>query len=352
LEVTKEIIRESFGNDFDQIFDSFEEPPVASGSIAQVYKAKLKTGQPVAVKVRHPWVVDQIKQDMMILYWFAQQISKLPSLEWMDLPVSIKDFAIHLSAQVDLSQEGRNLIRFNENFKDIPRVSFPKPIEGYVHEAVLVETFEEGVPITEYTRKDHPMNRVLAKMGLTTFLKMLLVDNFLHADCHSGNILVRFDTENKPEIILIDVGLVTELTSIDQKSVRGLFKSIYFRNDKEAADLMLSLSQTAAKYTDVPQFRSDVHKLFVDEFSRPLEELEIAPIITKMFVVIHKHHIKLECNLAMLAVSVAVLEGLARRLDPSLNMLITSVPYLFGDSSFGRAMRSIADAASTITSRF
>lgn len=117
------------------------------------------------------------------------------------------------------------------------QVFFPHPIEPYVHESVLIETFEEGVGIAHYLNVEHParvrpaccndhslshlltrllthdyahihirvslfyLQPALARMGLTTFLKMLLVDNFIHADCHAENILVRFDEQHKPELV-------------------------------------------------------------------------------------------------------------------------------------------------------
>lgn len=104
---------------------------------------------------------------------------------------------------MDLTIEAKNLLQFIQNFAGISNVHFPRPIEPYVSPAILVESFEEGVPITAYTTTPSPINSRLARMGFTAFLKMLLVDNFVHADCHSDNILVRLDKKNRPEIVML-----------------------------------------------------------------------------------------------------------------------------------------------------
>jgi aarF domain-containing kinase len=99
--------------------------------------------------------------------------------------------------QVDFTQEGEQLEQFNNNFRKWDYVAFPRPI--LAHPAALIETFEEGVPLAQFTRGQEEgsfMNRMLAKLGLSVVLKMMLVDNLVHADLHPGNILVRRSLSN------------------------------------------------------------------------------------------------------------------------------------------------------------
>lgn len=94
--------------------------------------------------------------------------------------------------QVDLSYEASNLFRFNFNFRGSRSVCFPVPVYPLVMPDVLVETYEKGEPISKFVAApDHPMNKDIASIGCRTYLKMLLVDNYLHSDLHPGNILVR-----------------------------------------------------------------------------------------------------------------------------------------------------------------
>lgn len=84
----------------------------------------------------------------------------------------------------------KNLNTFNEMFKESKDIKFPFPIEESTTDSVLVETFIEGVPVTYYERNKHPLNKVIARLGSTTFFEMLMKNNFIHADCHGGNIIV------------------------------------------------------------------------------------------------------------------------------------------------------------------
>jgi aarF domain-containing kinase len=88
--------------------------------------------------------------------------------------------------------EGRNLQVFNEKFAKNPNVLFPIPIEPYISKSVLVETWEEGIPLTKFLNSERTRDHLtLANLGLKTFYKMLIYDNFIHADCHAGNMFVR-----------------------------------------------------------------------------------------------------------------------------------------------------------------
>jgi aarF domain-containing kinase len=348
LKVSKALFKEAFGVDLDTTFADLDEEPVASGSIAQVYRARLPDDHPngpieVAVKVRHPWVVDQIHTDLLLLYWMAKQLTSFRAFQWMELPVSIREFAYHLASQVDLTMEAKNLNRFVENFKDIESVKFPRPVMA--SESVLVETWEEGAPITQYVvAKKNPLNPRLARMGFTTFMKMLLVDNFIHADCHSENILVRLNQKMEPTIVMLDVGLVTSLNKEDNDCIVNLMKVLIFSDAKKAADVMVNLSarQHIEYEVDVPLYHSDMLQTFQKVFAIPDEQRQLGRTMTEVFAVMRRHHVKMQSNLALLAVSMGVLEGLARRLDPGINLLPVAAPYLFYNTSFGRALSQLA----------
>ena len=185
------------------MFVTFEQTPVASGSIAQVHRATLaappgsgarrragalRRGQGggdtvVAVKVRHPGVATIINRDFAILRMLAELAGTVPGLAWMRLDESVRQFREPLFEQVDLTREAANLRAFNENFRAWRRVSFPVPVEHLVTPAVLVESFEQGASIRDYlTADDAELRRSLADLGVKMLLKMMLADNFVHAD--------------------------------------------------------------------------------------------------------------------------------------------------------------------------
>lgn len=183
---TKKTIERAFGRKISEIFEEFEELPVASGSIAQVHRATLKyryRGRQmkpllVAVKVRHPGVGESIKRDFDIINIVAKTSKFIPALKWLRLDESVQQFAVFMMSQVDLAREAAHLSRFIYNFRRWKDVSFPKPVYPLVHPAVLVETFEHGECVSHYVdgiEGQEQLKSKLAHIGTHALLKMLLV---------------------------------------------------------------------------------------------------------------------------------------------------------------------------------
>ncbi|XP_059440998.1 uncharacterized protein LOC132173497 isoform X2 [Corylus avellana] len=260
---TKNSIERAFGRNLHQIFENFDEKPVASGSVAQVHRATLKyryPGQPikpvvVAVKVRHPGVGETIRRDFMIINFVAKVSRLIPALKWLRLDESIQQFGVFMMSQVDLSREAAHLSRFIYNFRRWKDVSFPKPLYPLVHPSVLVETYEQGESVLHYVEElegHEQIKSALARIGTHALLKMLLVDNFIHADMHPGNILVRATHSktshkqifrSRPHVILLDVGMTAELSKKDRVNILDFFKAVALRDGRTAAECTLRLSK-------------------------------------------------------------------------------------------------------------
>lgn len=183
---TKKTIESAFGRKISEIFENFEELPVASGSIAQVHRASLKYRYPgqqakpmlVAVKVRHPGVGESIRRDFAIINFVAKSSKFIPALNWLRLDESVQQFAVFMMSQVDLAREAAHLNRFIYNFRQWRDVSFPKPVYPLVHPAVLVETYENGESVSHYVDElqgHEGIKSALAHIGSNALLKMLLV---------------------------------------------------------------------------------------------------------------------------------------------------------------------------------
>lgn len=184
---SKRSIEKAFNRKLTDIFENFEETPVASGSIAQVHRASLRFLYPnqrlknpieVAVKVRHPGVGESIRRDFVIINLVAKISRFIPALNWLRLDESVRQFAVFMMSQVDLAREAVHLCRFIYNFRKSKNVSFPKPLYPLIHPAVLVETFEKGESVSAYldnSRTNNHIKRGLARIGTDALLKMLLV---------------------------------------------------------------------------------------------------------------------------------------------------------------------------------
>ncbi|KAI3741096.1 hypothetical protein L1987_58763 [Smallanthus sonchifolius] len=336
---TKKTVEKAFGRKISDIFDDFEEVPVASGSIAQIHRAVLrytyrgKQIKPlvVAVKVRHPGVGESIRRDFEIINVVAKISRFIPTLKWLRLDESVQQFAVFMMSQVDLSREAANLSRFNYNFRRWRDVSFPKPVYPLVHPAVLVETFEQGESVAYYVDELEGHERLkssLAHIGTHALLKMLLVDNFIHADMHPGNILVRNKSsrkrifKSKPHLVFLDVGMTAELSNSDRINLLEFFKAVARRDGATAAKCTLRLSKQ--QNCPNPQaFIKEVKESF-DFWGTPEGDIvHPADAMHQLLEQVRRHRVNVDGNVSTVMVTTLVLEGWQRKLDPDYDIMHT-----------------------------
>ncbi|KAK3277444.1 hypothetical protein CYMTET_14549 [Cymbomonas tetramitiformis] len=314
---TKTILENAFGAPLEKLFDEFDPVPLASGTIGQVHRAVISPGCTslvcgadaeeqlvkertlVAVKVRHPSVESSIRHDFAILKGITHVLNMMPSLEWLHLNELTWQFETMLAAQVDLTTEGLKLEAFNYNFRLWNFVAFPKPI--FAHPAALVETFEEGVTIQKYLKEAakvantegvtalNEFNQILAKLGLSLMMKMMLWDNLVHADLHPGNVLVReppsnlatgspivamlgrlagFKWQSCPQIVLLDAGMTADLESSDSGNLLDFFQAVSTFDGPNLARTMMHFSvdkdddaKQAAFASVMPDFVGEISDL-------------------------------------------------------------------------------------------
>ncbi|KAL5162752.1 putative serine/threonine-protein kinase abkC [Glycine soja] len=335
---TKKTIERAFGRKISEIFENFEEVPVASGSIAQVHRASLKYRYPgqqakplvVAVKVRHPGVGESIRRDFAIINLVAKSSKFIHALNWLRLDESVQQFAVFMMSQVDLAREAAHLSRFIYNFRRSRDVSFPKPVYPLVHPAVLVETYENGESVSHYVDELQGHERIksaLAHIGTNALLKMLLVDNFIHADMHPGNILVRNKPhkrlfKSKPHVIFLDVGMTAELSGSDRVNLLEFFKAVAHRDGRTAAECTLKLS----KQQNCPN-----PKAFVEEMEEAFtfwgtpegDLVHPAECMEQLLEKVRRHKVNVDGNVCTVLVTTLVLEGWQRKLDPGYDVMNT-----------------------------
>eukprot|EP00898_Chlorokybus_atmophyticus_P003011 jgi/Chlat1/3710/Chrsp251S03863 len=327
---TRKTIEEAFCQPLGDVFSHFDEIPVASGSIAQVHKATLRyptNGMDdktvVAVKVLHPGVGAVIRRDFIIMNFIAHAADYIPGVKWLRLNESVKQFAVYMLGQVNLANEAGHLRRFNHNFRHIRDVSFPRPVNALVHPAVLVETYEKGDFVTKYVENpEHPICEQLALLGVSTLLKMLLVDNFLHADLHPGNILVRTEVRRKklrPHLVLLDVGLTAELSSKERDLLLQFFTSVA---SKDGRNVALTTLQFSRKQTcENPEgFISEVKSSF-DEFIAAKGRIPTGECINAVLDAVRKYRVNIDGDICTVIVTTLVLEGWQRKLDPDVDAM-------------------------------
>ncbi|CDK29835.1 unnamed protein product [Kuraishia capsulata CBS 1993] len=409
---TKRIICETFnGMAFEDIFEEFQEHPVGCGAIAQVYYGKLKpellrnydvtsssksdgseyisNDEPkhmewVAVKVVHPNVEIKIERDLRIMRFFANLINFIPTMEWLSLPDEVEQFSVLMKMQLDLRIEGHNLVRFHEKFKDRHDIKFPKPYLKFSGREVLVEERIVGLSMGDMLELKSNFGKGLSKelsdKLLDAFLQMLILDNFVHADLHPGNMFIRFykgDSRHFPgephtmprlssesemdqlalslhelsrtepsklqkemerlydegyhvEVCFIDAGLVTELNETDRVNFIGLFNALSEFDGYRAGELMIERSRTPETAIDKEVFALKVERL-VDRIKQrtfTLGSVSIGDLLDQVLGMVRQHHVRMEGDFVTVVVAILLLEGIGRQLDPNLDLFASALPVL------------------------
>lgn len=414
LHVTKETISKAFnGLPFEDIFEEFYEEPLGVGAIAQVYKARLKPSlaatnqrdlvqEPhdlrgkvrknvdaivkitpqrvpslyVAVKVLHPKVEQLIRRDLKIMEFFATVINAIPTMHWLSLPDEVVQFGEMMKLQLDLRIEGTNLVIFRENFKSRTTAWFPYPYLDYTTREVLVEEFAQGIPLSTFIHVGGGVyQKEIANQGLDAFLHMLLIDNFIHADLHPGNIMVRFyqpseldlslrkhsrasdaptraevdvtetvlarlrpcihDSDKwrevleqinaegyRPQILFIDTGLVTQLNETNRRNFLDLFRAVAEFDGYKAGQLMVERSRQPEEVVDPDIFALKMQHLILSVKSRTfaLGNIKIGDVLSEVLSMVRSHHVRLEGDFVNVVISILLLEGIGRSLDPNLDL--------------------------------
>ncbi|XP_069715144.1 uncharacterized aarF domain-containing protein kinase 2 [Phaenicophaeus curvirostris] len=312
---------------------------------------------PVAIKVLHPGLVHQVQMDLFLMKMGSRILGLLPGFKWLSLTEIVEEFEKLMIQQIDLRYEARNLERFGQNFLGVDFVKFPTPLWPLVTTDVLVETFEESEPISHYLHAEvaTELRQRLAKMGMDMLLKMVFVDNFVHADLHPGNILVQGMThvsasckeqtaivdlcdtlvvEVQPSLrrlclVLLDAGIVAELQSADMQNFRAVFTAVVQGQGERVAELILHHAR-ANQCQDVERFKAEMAELVtkVRGNTIALGKLQVANLLSNVFKLLMTHKVKLESNFASIIFAIMVLEGLGRSLDPELDILEAAKPLL------------------------
>ncbi|KAF7981112.1 hypothetical protein HWV62_34831 [Athelia sp. TMB] len=424
---TKRVIERVFQKPFHEVFEEFDEEPIGTGAIAQVYRATLKKDllppsyldtpkrqkpkskagslaantlfedpppsvptASVAIKVLHPHVAKMISRDLRIMSFFATCISILPGMEWISLPEEVEVFGTMMEQQLDLRHEAENLETFERNFapRKVP-VTFPRPLTVFSTKDLLVEEFQNALPLETFLKNGGgPFDDQVATVGLDAFLNMLLLDNFVHSDLHPGNIMIKFSkpestrallknlfatlfsasphspaepdmTESDgivaklrkltndppawraelsslfeagyiPEIVFIDAGLVTTLNSKNRQNFLDLFRAVAEFDGYRTGQLMVARCRSPELAIETETFALKMQHivLSVKRKTFSLGQIKISDILTEVLKAVRTHHVKMEGDFINTVISILLLEGIGRQLDPGLDLFKSALPIL------------------------
>jgi len=318
--------------------------PIGSGCVAQVYKAKLKqpiammpAGADVAIKVTHPHILHKVCVDFYILNKITAFLEKIPfmNLDYLSMKDSVEQFRDIMLPQLDLRVEARNLKRFRRDFADNSKVTFPSPLDELTTQNVLVETFIHGTPIIEYAKGQHGSEadrEELAKIGLQTVMQMIFLNDFVHGDLHPGNILVNrnMSARDKPlKMNIIDCGLVVEMGENEHVNLVKILGSFIKKDGVLAGELMIDHAKKCqSSALDKELFCKGIQEICDDDTENNFLE-SVGDYISDICYLACNHKVKLEASFINAALACEIMEGLACKLYPKMEVQQFALPVVF-----------------------
>lgn len=234
FEIVKSNLEKQLGNKVNDIFESFEEIPIASASIGQVHKAKLKTGEITAVKIQHPYIKELAVVDLNIIEKIHKKITRFFKVNGLDHAFEQVKLMIH--EELDYSKEAESMQKIKENCSGIEGVFIPKVYPELSTKTILVTEYCNGVKITNTSQLNEwgiDSNSLMDKV-VFTFCEMILNHGIYHADPHPGNLMVN---ENG-ELILLDFGAVGELKEEMRVNIPSFLQAIISEDDEKVIESM------------------------------------------------------------------------------------------------------------------
>lgn len=319
-----QIIEAAFERPLHELFDAFDLEPIASASIAQVHRARLKDGREVAVKVRRPGVSRVVNNDMRILRFIAKALSSLPGMKAVPLPELVDEFVGPIAQQLDFRLEAANNRRFREEFGRTERIRLPALVEDLCTEDVLTMEYLDRLQRTDFNSLSASERKTAALAGLRALYKMIFIDGFVHADMHPGNVYVR----EWGEFVILDTGLVAILDDDNQKDFVDFFFGLINNEGRECARIIIENASYRAKNLDLKAFDAAMVELIARHSALKCHEFEVADFVYQLMELQRRFKIRGSTKFMMTILSMVVYDGICKQLYPLCDFQTEARPFL------------------------
>ncbi len=324
-EEAKAIIEKEMGAPIEENFDDFNTKPLASASIGQVYRARLKNGDEVVVKVQRPDIYDTIDRDLTILADIVRRADRYLKKQGMNnAQEMVETFSKSMMKELDYRNEARNIDRFRNFYKDNKTFYVPAAYRHISTDKVLIIEFAKGCKITDMKQLvEWGLNpEKIAENGMDIYLTQIFEHGYFHADPHPGNIIIKQDGT----VCLIDFGMVGQLQPKDKKSFAGVFISMAQKDSREMA---INLRKLAIRdeINDMRAFEYDVSEIIEDFAYLDISESSIADFTLRLQKLMYDYQITIPPSVFLIFRAMAILEGIGKTVHPNFNTYAFIEPY-------------------------
>ena len=318
------ILERDWGQSPQEYFRSIEQTAIASASIGEVYKGVLQDGTEVAIKVKRPYIENIVETDFRILriiLWVVDHFVPIPK-GFINFKVLFKELKEVIERELDYTKELQTILLFKERFKDNNMVQIPSVFVELSTSNVLVMEWIEGIRLTNSEAIDRLLvpRKEIAQRLMKVFLPQWLEPGVFHADPHPGNILI----SDEGKIILLDFGMIGEISKKDAAYFQGLIESFLSKNYSKSVECLSQLGFL------LPEADSRTLEKIIAEFvtlqPAQLNEIDLIAMQKEMNEMIRALPVQVPSRFVFLGRSVVTIEGIILQLAPNADVIDLAKP--------------------------
>lgn len=325
----RDAVEASLGASIDDVYESFEDKPLAAASIGQVHRAVLKHAdglRDVVVKVQRPGIRSTIASDLELLHALAKLIERTIPESLLYQPSALVDqFDRAITSELDFGQEAEHALRFAKNFAGHPHARFPRVYREASSKTVLTLEMLPGGKVYEAIREHGHKGKAIAEASVGIVIKSIFEDGFFHADPHPGNILISGDPD-RPTIGLIDLGMVGRLSPDMRDKTLDLMVAAVRQDTLGVADALYAIG-TPTKKVEMRAYRAEVSMLAEKYLGRPLKEIDVGAMVSDLMRGASKYGIEIPADFLLVGKAIMTIEGVGKEIDPDLDVFGVARPY-------------------------
>jgi ubiquinone biosynthesis protein len=322
----KKIINAEFAALPEELFNALDENPLASASIGQVHRARLKDDEVVAVKFQRPGIRKVIEVDLEIMLHLATLAERHIKELALHRPVKIvEEFARTLEKEIDYCIEATNMERIARQFLDVPYIYIPMVFRDLTTSRVLTTELVEGIKISKIEDLEAAGldKKRIAARGVELVLQQIFAQGFFHADPHPGNIFVLPDNV----ICLVDFGMMGIVDRRTREDFVELLDSVVHQHEVRATQVLLNLTD----WDEQPNVRAlerEVADYMGRHLYKPLKEMEIGKMLQELIELTTRFRLRIPPNIFLMVKALSAIEGVGRLLDPEFDLIAHATPFI------------------------
>ena len=307
-QVVLECLEAEYGQELGTIFDAIDPNPLGSASLAQVHRARLATGEDVAVKVQRPGAQQVMAQDIDIMRSIVRHASKFVKTDqFVDLKGVVEELWQSFREETNFLMEARNLDDFYAYHKNTRGISCPRSYLKFCTEHVVVMDYIDGISIGDPDRlraEGYDLEKIGGQI-VEDYSTQVLDDGFFHADPHPGNILVK-----DGKVIYIDLGIMGRLSVRDRGGFKRIVEAVGSKNSAELKDALITFSVAHdMNAIDHPRFLAELDNVLESYGSTDVADIDIGALLGDIMVLTRQCKVTLPASVTAVSRGIITMEG-------------------------------------------